>query len=157
MKKILLLFSFICSLPIYADHYLVIELNNSKKHSYSLEEKPVISFNNDKLVIETDNIKLDYLIDDIAKYYFSEAAETDVEDIKYDVNNIHFTYTNPDFLLIEGVTGNENVLVYEINGRTCPVDILKSDNCIKVQLNTLPNGLYIINVDNKHSFKIIRK
>ncbi|MBR6648213.1 MAG: hypothetical protein IKL29_02405, partial [Bacteroidaceae bacterium] len=111
MKKILLLFSFICSLPIYADHYLVIELNNSKKHSYSLEEKPVISFNNDKLVIETDNIKLDYLIDDIAKYYFSEAAETDVEDIKYDVNNIHFTYTNPDFLLIEGVTGNENVLV----------------------------------------------
>ena len=157
MKKILLLFSFICSLPIYADHYLVIELNNSNKHSYSLEDKPVISFDNDKLIIETDKIELDYLIDDIAKYYFSEEDETGVEDIKYDVNNIHFTYTNPDFLLIEGVTGYENVQVYEISGRVRPVDILKSDNCIKVELNTLQNGLYIINVDNKHSFKIIRK
>ena len=157
MKKIILLLSLIFSLPMYADHYLVIELNNSNKHNYSLEDKPVISFNNDRLIIETDKIEFDYLIDDIAKYYFSKASETDIENIKYDVNNIHFTYTNPDFLLIEGVTGNENVQVYEINGKTCPVDVLKSDNCIKVQLNTLPNGLYIINVDNKHSFKIIRK
>ena len=154
MKKILSILAILFSLPMYADHHLVIETNNSKKHSYSLEDNPVISFNNDILVIKTDKIELSYQISDIAKYYFTK-EDTGISSVNGDVNNIHFNYTNTDFLLIEGIASEDNVNVYEINGRTCHVDIVRNSNSITIELKTLPKGIYLVKVNN-HSFKLIR-
>ena len=154
MKKILSILAILFSLPMYADHHLVIETNNSKKHSYSLEDNPVISFNNDILVIKTDKIELSYPISDIAKYYFTK-EDTGISSVNGDVNNIHFNYTNTDFLLIEGIASEDNVNVYEINGRTCYVNIVRNSNSITIELKTLPKGIYLVKVNN-HSFKLIR-
>ena len=154
MKKTLSILAILFSLPMYADHHLVIETNNSKKHSYSLEDNPVISFNNDILVIKTDKIELSYPISDIAKYYFTK-EDTGISSVNGDVNNIHFNYTNTDFLLIEGIASEDNVNVYEINGRTCHVDIVRNSNSITIELKTLPKGIYFVKVNN-HSFKLIR-
>lgn len=156
MKKILLILTFIFSLPVCAEHYLVIEMNDSRQHSYSLSDKPVITFDNNRLFIKTDKIELDYPIKDIVKYYFTELDETGVEDIKKDANKIHFIYTNPDFLSIEGVIGDADIKVYDISGRICDVISTNSDNCIKVELKGLTKGVYIIKINN-HSFKIIRR
>ena len=154
MKKILSILAILFSLPMYADHHLVIETNNSKKHSYSLEDNPVISFNNDILVIKTDKIELSYPISDIAKYYFTK-EDTGISSVNGDVNNIHFNYTNTDFLLIEGIASEDNVNVYEINGRTCHVNITRSNDSVIVELKNLPKGIYLVKVNN-HSFKLIR-
>jgi hypothetical protein len=155
MKKILFILAIIFSLPLYADYHLVIEMNNSKEHSYSLLDKPVISFENNKMVIKTTEIEISYNIADIVKYYFSDVDDTGINDINEDVNKIHFTYTNPDFLLIEGIAGKDEVRVYDTSGRECVVNSERNDNCIKVEFNGLPKGIYIIKVNN-HSFKIIR-
>ena len=154
MKKILFILAIMFSLPLYADYHLVIEMNDTKKHSYSLEDNPVISFNNDILVIKTDKIELSYQISDIAKYYFTK-EDTGISDVNGDVNNIHFNYTNTDFLLIEGIASEDNVNVYEINGRTCHVDIIRNNNSVTVELKPLPQGVYLVKVNN-HSFKLIR-
>ncbi|MBO5866318.1 MAG: T9SS type A sorting domain-containing protein [Bacteroidaceae bacterium] len=155
MKKILLILAVIFSLPTFADHHLVIEINDSKQHSYSLSDKPVITFDNDRLFIKTDKIEIDYPISNIVKYYFIELDETGVEDIKNDVDNINFIYTNPDFLCVEGINGDADINIYDISGRVCAVNSTKSDNCMKIELNTLKKGVYIIKVNN-HSFKITR-
>lgn len=154
MKKILSILAILFSLPMYADHHLVIETNNSKKHSYSLEDNPVISFNNDILVIKTDKIELSYQISDIAKYYFTK-EDTGISSINGDANNIHINYTNNDFILIEGIANEDNVNIYEINGRTCHVDIVRNSNSITIELKNLPKGIYLVKVNN-HSFKLIR-
>lgn len=155
MKKILLILAVIFSLPTFADHHLVIEINDSKQHSYSLSDKPVITFDNDRLFIKTDKIEIDYPISNIVKYYFIELDETGVEDIKNDVDNINFIYTNPDFLCVEGINGDADINIYDISGRVCAVNSTKSDNCMKIELSTLKKGVYIIKVNN-HSFKITR-
>lgn len=155
MKKILLILAVIFSLPTFADHHLVIEINDSKQHSYSLSDKPIITFDNDRLFIKTDKIEIDYPISNIVKYYFIELDETGVEDIKNDVDNINFIYTNPDFLCVEGINGDADINIYDISGRVCAVNSTKSDNCMKIELNTLKKGVYIIKVNN-HSFKITR-
>ena len=86
MKKILFILAIMFSLPLYADYHLVIEMNDTKKHSYSLEDNPVISFNNDILVIKTDKIELSYQISDIAKYYFTK-EDTGISDVNGDVKH----------------------------------------------------------------------
>ncbi len=155
MKKLILILFSIFSLPIYADHYLVIELNDPKQHSYSLEDKPVITFDNNILLIKTDKIELDYPISNIIKYYFTQKGDTGINNINGDTNNIHFNYTNNDFILIEGIASEDKVGVYEINGKSCLVDIEIDDNNVRVELKKLPKGIYLIKVNN-HSFKLIR-
>ena len=155
MKKILSILAILFSLPLYADYHLVIEMNDTKKHSYSLEDNPVISFDSNRLIIKTDKIELSYQISDIVKYYFVEEDDTSISSINGDVNNIHFNYTNTNFLLIEGIASEDNVNVYEINGRTCHVDIVRNSNSITIELKTLPKGIYLVKVNN-HSFKLIR-
>ena len=155
MKKILSILAILFSLPMYADHHLVIETNNSKKHSYSLEDNPVISFDSNRLIIKTEKIELSYQISDIVKYYFVEEDDTSISSINGDANNIHFNYTNNDFILIEGIAEEDNVNVYEINGRTCHVNITRSKDSVIVELKNLPKGIYLVKVNN-HSFKLIR-
>lgn len=140
---------------MYADHHLVIEINNSKKHSYSLEDNPVISFDSKRLIIKTDKIELSYQISDIVKYYFIKEDDTSISSINGDANNIHINYTNNDFILIEGIAEEDNVNVYEINGRTCHVNITRSNDSVIVELKNLPKGIYLVKVNN-HSFKLIR-
>lgn len=155
MKKILSILAILFSLPMYADHHLVIEINNSKKHSYSLEDNPVISFDSKRLIIKTDKIELSYQISDIVKYYFIKEDDTSISSINGDANNIHINYTNNDFILIEGIAEEDNVNVYEINGRTCHVNITRSNDSVIVELKNLPKGIYLVKVNN-HSFKLIR-
>ena len=155
MKKILFFLAIIFSLPVCADHHLVIEMNDTKKHSYSLEDNPVISFDNDILIIKTDKIELSYPISDIVKYYFIKEDDTSISSVNGGANNIHFNYTNTDFLLIEGIANKDKVEVYEINGRTCHVDIIRNNNSVTVEIKPLPQGVYLVKVNN-HSFKLIR-
>ena len=155
MKKILFILAILFSLPMYADYHLVIVMNNSKQHSYSLLDKPIISFENDRLVIKTTEIEISYNLLDIIKYYFKEVDDTGISDVNENIDKIHFTYTNPDLLFIEGVAGDADINVYDISGRVCDTILTKSDNCAKIELNTLQKGVYIIKVNN-HSFKIIR-
>ena len=63
--------------------------------------------------------------------------------------------TNNDFILIEGIAEEDNVNVYEINGRTCHVNITRSNDSVIVELKNLPKGIYLVKVNN-HSFKLIR-
>ena len=99
--------------------------------------------------------ELSYPISDIVKYYFIKEDDTSIRSVNGGANNIHFNYTNTDFLLIEGIANKDKVEVYEINGKKCLVDIVRNDNNVRVVLNTLPQGIYLIKVNN-HSFKLIR-
>ena len=96
----------------------------------------------DRLFIKTDKIELSYQISDIVKYYFIKEDDTSINSINGDANNIHFNYTDNDFLLIEGITEEDNVNVYEINGRTYPVDIVRNGNNVRVELKMLPRDKF---------------
>ena len=52
-------------------------MNDSRQHTYSLEEKPVISFDNNNLIVKSDRVELSYLLDNVVKYYFIDSSRRD--------------------------------------------------------------------------------
>ena len=155
MKKLLLILFLTFSLPICADSHLVIEMRNSKRHIYSLDEKPTLKFNDDKLVVETSDINTSYHLDEVLKYHFTEEA-TDIKDTAEETACIRFTYTDKDCLHISGLSGEEQIRIHDIYGKTIPAETVNDGNTTSVMLNGLDKGIYIISVNGKHTIKIHR-
>ncbi|MBE6284917.1 MAG: T9SS type A sorting domain-containing protein [Bacteroidales bacterium] len=155
MRRIIFLLLATFVLPIYADSHLVIELKNSKSHTYSLKEKPVLKFENGEMTVENSDIYASYPITDILKYYFTEET-TDIPPIGQEADNVRFIYTNKDYLLVEGADENSYLHVYDITGKSCPADITNEGGTIKISLSGLNKGIYLININGKHTFKIYR-
>ena len=143
------------TLPIYADSHLVIEMRDSKSHTYSLKEKPVLKFENGEMTVENSDIYASYPITDILKYYFTEET-TDIPPFGQEADNVRFIYTNKDYLLVEGADENSYLHVYDITGKVCPTDITNEGETIRVSLNGLNKGIYFISINGKHTFKIYR-
>lgn len=155
MKKLLLILFLTFSLPIYADSHLVIKMRNSKRHIYSLDEKPTLKFNDDMLVVETSDINTSYHLDEVLKYYFTEEA-TDIKNTAGETACIRFTYTDKDCLHISGLSGEEQIRIHDIYGKTIPAETINDGNTTSVMLNGLDKGIYIISVNGKHTIKIHR-
>lgn len=155
MRRIIFLLLATFVLPIYADSHLVIELKNSKSHTYSLREKPILKFKNGEITVENNDIYAAYPIADILKYYFVEGT-TDIPEIGQEAGNVRFTYTDGECILVEGIRDNNLVHVYDITGKSCPADITNEGETIKISLSGLNKGIYLININGKHTFKIYR-
>lgn len=150
-----LLLLFTCRIGTYAQEILlVLEMDDKSTVSYSFSEKPVITFTEQSLVIDTEKVSSEYAIGKVLRYYFVEQESTDVENIEIAENEIRFTYLDNDNLLVEGVDDNTHLSVYDISGRRYNVDVVNNGNSIKVSLFQLPSGTYIVNVMGEHSIKI---
>ena len=155
MRKTIFLLLVAFTLPIYADSHLVIEMRDSKSHTYSLKEKPVLKFENGEMTVENSDIYASYPITDILKYYFTEET-TDIPPIGQEADNVRFIYTNKDYLLVEGADENSYLHVYDITGKVCTADITNEGETIRVSLNGFNKGIYFISINGKHTFKIYR-
>lgn len=136
-------------------HTLVVKFKNGRSISFCLSEKPEISFVSDKFSIMSDNVMLtSYNRKDIEEFYFEEIT-TEIEEVEQD--EIAFRYTDNDHVMINGLSGDEVVFVYDMSGKLMYTEIASSDECLTISLSQFGRGTYIIKIDNKQSFKIIRK
>lgn len=156
MKRLILPFLIILSLPIYAGHNLIIEMRDTKRHIYILNEKPVIKFNKGVLIVNSNHINISYPIDKIQNYHFEEQA-TSIPEIEQDTDCIQINYTNKDCLVINGTKGTPSVYVYDTKGKSYQVKSVTEDNTTKIMLDGMGKGIFIINVNGTHSFKIYRQ
>ena len=153
MRKTIFLLLVAFTLPIYADSHLVIEMRDSKSHTYSLKEKPVLKFENGEMTVENSDIYAAYPIADILKYYFTEET-TDIPPIGQEADNVRFIYTNKDYLLVEGADENSYLHVYDMTGKVVSKKHIDSFRN-RINIGELSDGTYIISFDNKTYYKLI--
>lgn len=154
VKRLMLILSFIlleiCTLS--AATHLTIELNTWEKISFTLADKPIITFGNGELIINGD-AETSYAIRDIKGYYFTEDKDNGIENqlanklriIKIDENTIQVQNANVSTKV--SLVGSSGIVL-----STMVVDA--SGNAII----SIPQekGVYILTVADK-SLKIIKK
>lgn len=132
-------------MTIYAQNprnTLSIEMKDGTNISYLLEDLPVISFANDKLLIKTKNLKTEHPQAVIKRYVFiSEGAL--VKNVG--VNNIKQI---GDLININGLDTGTLVYVYSIEGKLLMVKSPEINGTVVISLSALPLGMYIIKYSN---------
>ncbi len=121
--------------------YMTIEQKNGAKFSFLLKDNPVITYENDNLVVN-GNASTSYSIEGVKNYHFTGNDQSAVEDTKADVQMLRFVGFDENTIKVENASVGEVVVLVNINGA----------------IVTFPSqkGLYVLNVDNK-SLKLIRK
>lgn len=133
--------------------FLVLKIADSKTAEFKLSTRPVIAFSDDKLQITSYEISTDYPQSDVTEFYFT-AISTGIEE-KVNPSTMSFSYTDNATIRISGSAAGEAVL-YDANGKLLQRQKVSGGNAT-INVASYAPGVYILNLTNEHSFKIIKK
>lgn len=145
---------------IYASNdgnILRIKFLNGEEIGFLLENKPVVTFDAENVIVSTDDFQtiLPYKYSLIEKIDFLDTSSSGVE--QNTINNaLSITYLDGENLVINGVQPKMQCHVYGLDGKQYQVNANLAGNVLTISLSPLVNGIYIIRVDN-YSFKIRKK
>lgn len=116
MKKLLLLLMLtICSLSIRAEsiNALMLHLASGKQVVCMLEERPVVTFTNDEVVITTHMHEVRYQSSDVLKFTYVNMEEDGIHSPQLDLELIRLDGNN---LSLYGLASDSPVSVYTADG-----------------------------------------
>lgn len=169
MKKKLLSLLVLCSMSMAAwaqemTYVLVVELKDGNATKFSLLNQPTISAEGNEIRITTDdsfkeNGDISYFacpINNIKKYYFIEEDATAINDAKTDKQEVKVTYIDGQNVVISGLANTDKPALYSIDGRK--ISNIPSDGAqARICLSELSDGVYVVNINSKQSFKIMKR
>ena len=138
-------------LVVSAQDAVTLLQKDGQQISFAFEEKPVITFSDNNLVITTASITLEYGIADIQKFFFSD-SQTAVENVKITPVLELDAYT----VRIAGAKAGATVSLFGPDGKTLNSYKTDSEGSVSFSIAELPQGLYIISSDNL-TCKILKK
>lgn len=131
---------------------LVVELSDGTQSEYFLEDEPVLTFTDDSIVVTCNNDVVQFAPDNVVDYHFNtRRVSTDIREAPA-TNDAEpsFSFSNATF---SGLKAGTRIMVYTIDGKPVKTITAGQDGTAKIELSSLPRGIYIIRTPNK-SFKV---
>lgn len=132
--------------------HLVVWAKDGSKASYSLQDRPLIEFVENQILIKSNNLDIYYDLQSISHFTYEDIMGTGVKNLLIEEQ---FKMTE-DALLFSGIPVNSNLTISDINGKN--VYNIKVENTGKfaIPIKNFSKGLYIIKINN-YSYKFIKK
>ena len=135
---------------------LVVELHSGTKLQLSLQKKPEVKVSDKEFVILCGGDVTSYVHEKVRKFYFKPYDPTGVEEVVAE-NVIRVTYLDQSKVTISGIADASKVRLYTLDGRNAAASTSADEQTITVSLDALTPGTYILNIDNKQSFKLLKR
>jgi len=133
------------SLAIRAEEAIVVTLevwtHNGEKIIYGLNERPVVTYSGDNLVITTEDISINYPLADLHKFTFGTSKVSRVDEVSSPAGKIQ---QQDKTLIFNDFSPNEKVSIYNIDGRQEVVCNIASDGSSSISISSLSAGVYIV-------------
>ena len=155
MKRFLLvIISAMSALNVIGQNTLTIHQKDGQQFNFGFDDKPVITYTDNDLVLKTTKTEVQYPLASLAKFTF-----TDVEDavipVKQEGNVAQLELDNYT-VSITGAKAGIAVTVIGFDGKTIGTYKTDSDGSVTFSIADLPQGLYIISSENL-TCKILKK
>ena len=120
---------------------------------YLIDEDTKIKVEKPYLVIETDNVVLNYELEKMKHVRYGKKLVSDgIEDVT--VQKEHPFTMKDETLFFKGLPENSQVSIYTLDGKTVVSRQCSGDGSLT--LNSLTTGMYIVKINNE-SYKILKK
>ena len=98
---------------------------------------------------------MEFEVSKVARFSFSESG-TDIQALKNDGFTI--SYSDGKTLLIYGYRMTNDVSITSIDGRAQQVQLTRQgDDALAISLEGLHQGVYIVTINGKQNFKILKR
>lgn len=133
---------------------LVLKMADETTAEFALADEPTVSFDNGKFTVVSQGVTTDYEQSDVTEFYFSKkSTETGIG--KAAEGNFSFVYNDNANVHVSGSKASKASL-YTIDGKLVKSQKVNGGS-VSVSLNECQPGMYVLNLENEHSFKIIKK
>ena len=138
---------------------LVLTETNGTKTEFALESFPVITIEDNNLVITCKDQKLTTALTGVQDYRFIEKKVTagissvPSNDPKNESNTPQFSFSNAE---VSGLKAGARVAIYNLNGTQISSVTADGEGRVALDLSSLPKGVYILRTPTK-SFKFMNK
>ena len=151
MKKILLslLLMLAATASAWADEGVIVQTTDGEEVGYIFDNEPVFTYEGDNLVVTSADANATYPMDEVAKVYFGDIANTGVAEVA----NKQVVRFVQDGVELSGFAAGTAVSVYDLNGRLVSSLRTRADGTLNVSLAACEPGIYIIKAD-KSTLKI---
>lgn len=107
---------------------------------------PTVQFQNDKVVITSTVLDMEYPKDNILRFSY-KGVTNDVKAVKRDAD---YSRENGQ-LVFRGIKSTDNVAVYNAKGIRVPVAFTHQGNDATLPLSAIPSGVYVLSVNGRTS------
>lgn len=138
---------------------LVLTETNGTKTEFALESFPVITIEDNNLVITHNGNQLTTALTGVQDYHFIEKTVTTSissvpsNDPKNEANTPQFSFSNAE---VSGLKAGARVAIYNLNGTQISSVTADGEGRVALDLSSLPKGVYILRTPTK-SFKFMNK
>ena len=138
---------------------LVLTETNGTTTEFALESFPVITIEDNNLVITHNGNQLTTALTGVQDYHFIEKTVTTSissvpsNDPKNEANTPQFSFSNAE---VSGLKAGARVAIYNLNGTQISSVTADGEGRVALDLSSLPKGVYILRTPTK-SFKFMNK
>lgn len=154
MRILSLLGAVFLTAPVFSQNFLTIQQKDGQEFSFGFEDKPVITYTDTDLVLETTKTDVQYPLASLSKFTFTDLA-TEVNDIRVDIQNPTIVIDDYE-ISITGAKAGINVSLIATDGKTIGTYKTDQDGSVSFSIADLSLGIYIIKSENL-TFKVLKK
>ena len=125
---------------------LVLWHANGTTTDVQLYTMPQVKFQNDKVLITSTVFNMEYPKEDVLRFTY----KNNTSGINNPTVKANISQENGQ-LVFHGINSSEKIAVYKTNGIRVPVRITRHGDSATLPLNSIPAGVYLLNVNGKTS------
>lgn len=139
------LFAFI-SISRVSAQTLVLWHADGTSTDIELYTSPQIKFQNDKILITSTILDIEYPKEDVLTFTF-KGTNTNINKITEDLK----IQKEKGRLVLHGIKSNDKIALYNIKGIRLPINHKKSGDVVILPLSSIPYGVYLLSINGKIS------
>ena len=155
MKRLFFILFFAISISsLFAQNTLTIHQKDGQQFGFGFEEKPIVTFTDNALIIKSTKIEVQYELAKVAKFTFDDVEDAvigiKVDDAKASITLDEYTVS------ISGAAADITVRLIASDGKQLQSYKTNQDGSVTFSIAELPEGTYII-VSESLTCKILKK
>ena len=153
-RNFILLCYFLWFLPTLAQNTITVHQKDGQQFSLGFNDKPVVTYNDNELIVKTDKTELRCALTNVAKFTFDDVEDA-VINIKTDLSKTSISLDENN-VSITGAKANITVRLLASDGKQLQSYETDKDGTVTFSISDLSEGTYIVTSDSL-TIKILKK
>ena len=141
-----------CLLPLANAQEQIRVFKDGSSTWFLLAEKPVLTFTETQMAVNSSTVSASYDFADIKEYRFTDKTSA-LRPLQKDATR--FVRQPDGDILIYGCSAGA-VRLYDMSGHQLPANVTPQSDALRVSLRQLPAGIYLIHL-NQQTIKVTKK
>ncbi len=138
---------------------LVLKMSDESTKLFALDSLPTITLADGKFQVTSGSVTTDYEQSDVTEYYFEKVDSATADSVTAvtgpEASRFTLTYLDNSRVIVTGTKASK-ALLYTQGGQLVATQPTQGGR-VTVDLSGLQRGIYVLRLENEHSFKIIKK